>query len=278
MLPDRRWERMSARRFAELSRLDEATRDTMVAILPIGATEQHGPHLPVSVDTAILDAIIERTIAALPAELPVTFLPRLPVGKSDEHSRFAGTLSLSAETLLRVIGEIAVGVVNAGFRKLVLLNSHGGQVSVLDIAARDLRIQHELATVVCHWWALGLPEGLYDPEELKHGIHAGALETSVMLAAHPEQVDRERAARFESLSAAMEAEYRRLGPLGWSGGGQLAWQAQDLHPAGACGDASAGNAAAGQATLDHTVAALVELLDEVSRFPLARLRNAPEPE
>lgn len=277
MPPNRRWERMSAWRFDELKRLDEARRDALVAVLPIGATEQHGPHLPVSVDTAILDAIVDRTIQGLPDETPATFLPRLTVGKSDEHSRYAGTLSLSAETLLRVIGEIADGVINAGFRKLVLLNSHGGQVSVLDIAARELRIKHDLAAVVCNWWSLGLPEGLYAPEELKHGIHAGALETSIMLAAHRDQVDMERAELFESLSASMNDEYRRLGPLAWSGGGQLAWQAQDLHSSGACGDASAATAEAGEATLRHTAAALVELLGEVSRLPMAILRTEPAP-
>ncbi|MEO0531931.1 MAG: creatininase family protein [Planctomycetota bacterium] len=276
MLIDRRWERMSARRFDELKRLDDASRDSMVAVLPLGATEQHGPHLPVSVDSAILGTIVERTIDSLPDETPATFLPLLPIGKSDEHSRYAGTLTLSAETLLRVIGEIGNGVASSGFRKLVLLNSHGGQVSVLDIAARELRVKHGMAAVVCNWWSLGLPDGLYPPDELKHGIHAGALETSIMLAAHDDQVEMERAERFEPLSTSMEADYERLGPLSWARGGQMAWQAQDLHLAGACGDASAATAEAGEATLQHTVAGLVELLAEVSRLPMAVLANEPD--
>lgn len=266
---------MPARDFARFAALPAAERQRLVAVLPIGATEQHGPHLPVGVDAAIVDALAERLVAAAPAETPLVVLPTVSVGKSDEHIAYPGTLSLGAATLAAVLRDTAEGVRRAGLSKLVLLNGHGGQSAVLDVVARDLRHAGMLA-VVCNWWGLGFPEGLFPPDELRHGVHAGRVETAMMLAIDPASVAQDRAARFVSSAEAIERQYTRLAPLPLAGRAHFGWLAHDLHPSGASGDASVATAEEGERVLDHTTAALVELLAEVSRAPMTLLAEAPQ--
>jgi creatinine amidohydrolase len=248
-------------------------RTRMVAVLPVAAIEQHGPHLPFSVDRDILDGLLAATLPRLPDDLPVVFLPTQTIGKSNEHARYAGTLTQSAETLIRGWCEIGDSVARAGVKKLVLLNSHGGQVSVLDIVARELRIRHDMVVVAANWFGLGLPEGLVSDHENRHGIHAGEIETAMMLALHPSKVVMERARDFDSLSERLERNFSHLG-LGI--GVRLAWQAQDLNPAGAVGNAAAATAATGQAIVDHVAARLVELFEDVHRLPVGLLHNPTE--
>lgn len=253
----------------EFSRLDHSR---IVAVLPVGATEQHGPHLPLSVDAAIADGVVEAVAARLPEESNVLFLPMQPVGKSNEHSRYPGTLTLSAETLIRVWSEIGDCVAASGVRKLVLLNSHGGQISVMDVVARDLRIRNQMLVFSVNWFGLGMPEGAYSEHELKHGIHAGDVETSVMLALHPDHVVMEKAEDFRSLTATFENDYRHIS---LSGGGKPGWQSHDLHPKGASGNAAAATPEKGRETLAFAADRLVELLAEVERAPLSWLENKP---
>lgn len=253
----------------EFARLDVATT---VAVLPVGAIEQHGPHLPVAVDTCINDGIVRRALTMMPAGLPVLVLPTTAVGKSNEHIDFPGTLTLSAETLGRVWYEIGASVRRAGIRKLLLFNSHGGQPQVMQIVARELRIDHGMLAVAANWFSWGMPEGLFDPAELRHGIHGGTVETAMMLALRPDLVDRAAAADFVPVTVADDLDYPRLRALGAAG---LGWQAQDLHRDGVCGDASSATAEAGQAVIDHAASRLVELLEELVRFPLHRLRAGP---
>src|SRR5580700_5839442 len=143
-----------------------------IAILPVAAIEQHGPHLPVEVDTAINRGILARAMELVPPDLPVTVLPAMPIGKSNEHIAFPGTLTLSAETLIRLWTEIGESVARAGVRKLVLLNGHGGQPQIMDIVARDLRVRLKMFVVALSYWAVGMPEGLFPAAEAEHGIHA----------------------------------------------------------------------------------------------------------
>src|SRR5215472_9473715 len=180
-LPRRRWVEMTT---AEFSALPSDT----VAVLPVGAIEQHGPHLPVYVDACLNEGVVARAMALIPPELPVTFLPMQAVGKSNEHLAFPGTLSLSAETLIRLWTEIGESVHRAGVRKLVLFNSHGGQPQIMDIVARDLRVRCGMFVVTCGTYALGRPAGLFPESELKHGIHGGSVETSMMMHLRPELV------------------------------------------------------------------------------------------
>jgi creatinine amidohydrolase len=242
-----------------------------VAVLPVGAVEQHGPHLPVGVDMMINQGIIDHALPLIPDGLQVLALPIMPVGKSDEHQDFAGTLTLSAETLTRVWVEIGLSVAQSGVRKLVLFNSHGGQVSIMDVVARELRIRENMLVMAYSWFAAGIPDGLFAEDEKRGGIHAGAIETSMMLHLHGDLVDMAKAANFEPAMVRMEREgYRRLTAVG---AGRMGWKAADLHASGACGNAAAADAEKGRKLVEHAASALVELLIEMDRFPLSRLAD-----
>ena len=247
--------------------------ERLIAVLPLGAVEQHGPHLPLSVDACVAETVARKVAEALPEDSPAIFLPTQIIAKSNEHQRYPGTLTLSAETVIAAWCEIGACVARAGLRKMVLLNAHGGNVPVMDIVARELRVRHAMFVVCVNWWGLGLPEGMYSPDELRHGIHAGEVETSVMLSLDPDNVDMGKARDFRSRTRDWEADSRHLS-LGQ--GARPAWQIQDLHPSGACGNATAATAAKGGATLAFTVERLVEVLDDVDRATLDWLGNEPD--
>ena len=249
--------------------------DETVAILPVGAVEQHGPHLPVYVDSCLNKELLDRALGRAPESTNVVALPLQVVGKSDEHIRFPGTLSLSAETLLGVLLDIGDSVARAGIKRLVLLNSHGGQPQILDIVARELRARHKMLVVNAAWYALGMPEGLFSESECRHGIHGGEIETSLMLHLRPDLVDMARAIDFVPLSIRMEREFDILQTEGGVG---IGWQTQDLHPAGACGNAAAADAVRGAALAEHWVARFLHLVNEVARFPLDAFRDEPDAE
>ncbi len=251
---------------SDIERLDG---ERAVAILPVGAIEQHGPHLPLGVDAMINQGIIDHALENIPKNLEVMVLPMLPVGKSDEHQDFAGTLTLGAETLTRLWTEIGASVARSGVKKLVLFNSHGGQVAIMDVVARDLRIREKMLVMAYSWFAAGMPSGLFTDNEIKVDIHAGAIETSMMLHLHADLVDMSKARNFEPLMADLEKEgYRRLTPIG---AGRMGWTAQDLQSSGACGNAAAADGEKGRLLVEHAAGALVELLIEMARYPLTRL-------
>ena len=261
-LPRPFWQDMTTE---EIGALD-ASR--VIALLPVAAIEQHGPHLPLSVDATIVDGIVARALELLPEALPVSVLPTQAIGKSNEHLAFPGTLTLGAETLARLWTEIGDSVARAGVRKLVMFNAHGGQPQAMEIVARELRVRHGMLAVAASWYAFGVPDGLFPQDELRHGIHGGAVETSIMLHLRPDLVRRDRLADFPSLGARMAGAYRLLGPTGIA---KLGWQAQDLNPQGACGDATNADAERGARIVDHAARHLVTLLEETDRFPLASL-------
>ena len=263
-LPRRLWQDMTTEEFGGLD------AERAVAVLPVGAIEQHGPHLPVCVDACINQGILAQALELLPEDLPVVVLPMLPVGKSDEHIAFAGTLTLSAETLIRVWTEVGESVGRAGVRKLVLFNSHGGQPQVAEIVARDLRVRMGMMVVAYSWFATGVPPGLFPEEEIRHGIHAGAVETSMMLYLRPDLVQMDKALTSTPLTTEMARDYARLSPTGPA---RLAWMAQDLHPSGVCGDAVNADPERGRQLVEDAARALAEVLSEVERFPLEKLRS-----
>ncbi|MCW5736813.1 MAG: creatininase family protein [Enhydrobacter sp.] len=262
------------RDWAEMTTKDFQLTDMsrVIAVLPVAAIEQHGPHLPVEVDTAINRGIVARARELMPAELPVTFLPAMPIGKSNEHISYPGTLTLSAETLIRLWTEIGESVSRAGVRKLVIFNSHGGQPQIADIVARDLRVRREMFVVIASSYALGQPPGLFPADELKHGIHGGSVETSIMMHLHPDLVRREELANFRSRSLDMERDYEILTPEGSIAFG---WETQDLSPPGACGNATNADAERGAQLVEHAAARFVKLLQEIDRYPLDALRAGP---
>jgi creatinine amidohydrolase len=262
---------MASKRFwAELKSSEFAGLDpnSTLAILPVAAIEQHGPHLPVMTDTAIAEGLIETVLARLPHDLNVLFLPIQPIGKSDEHLRSPGTVTHSADNLLRSWFEIGEGVHRAGLRKMVIVNSHGGNIDVIGIVARELRVRLGMLVVVAHWHRFGLPAGLYSPFDVNHGIHAGDIETSLMLHFRPELVDMTKAKLFPSKAAEMEKSYKQLRPADQHGFG---WIAQDINPDGAVGDASAATAEKGRLTADHQADGFIALLRDAARFPLGEL-------
>ena len=271
------WSQLTSRQFSQLA----ASADIagVVAVLPVAATEQHGPHLPVSVDTTLVEGVIAATLPHLAPGLPVLFMPTQAIGKSNEHIRFPGTLTLSAQTLISVWMELGECVARAGIKKLVLLNSHGGQVSVMDIVARDLRTAHDLIVFSTNWYTLPLGASvlnLFPPEEHRFGIHAGDMETSMMLALEEKSgarhVDMSQARDFKSTAQDRAAKYPILGN---GSSAKLAWQVQDYNALGAAGNASIATAAKGHALIDAAGVQLARLLQEVSDLPLTTLNPQP---
>ncbi len=231
-----------------------------IAILPTAAIEQHGPHLPVGVDTMIAQGLLDRLRTDCPDDLDIRILPIQSVGKSNEHLHAPGTLTFSAETALRAWVEIGLSVARAGVRKIVIINSHGGNLDLISILARELRVRAGMLAVKCQWGSFGQPDGMYPPEELAFGIHGGDVETSLMLAFRPELVDMAQARNFTS--SAEGAPISPIGPISYG------WIASDLNPAGTVGDASRATPEKGAATAAQYVAGMIALLHKVAAHKL----------
>ena len=270
-----------SRFWADLTTRDFAQLDLArtIAVLPVAATEQHGPHLPVSVDTVLVDGVVAACVPHLPDDLTVLFLPTQAVGFSPEHDRFPGTLTLKSETLIRLWTDIGESVAAAGIRKLVLFNSHGGQVSVMDIVARDLRARLNLLVHSVSWFNLPLLDAQgndlnaqFAPEEHRFGVHAGDVETSMMLALAPAHVDMAQARHFASTSQQRATTYPILGN---GKSAKLGWQMQDYNPAGAVGNAAAATAEKGRNLVDAAGRSLAQLLVEFDQLPLSTLAELP---
>jgi creatinine amidohydrolase len=244
-----------------------------IAVLPLAATEQHGPHLPVGTDVMIAKAYLARVRELLADTIPAVFLPIQPVGISTEHIDYPGTLTLPTEIALQSWMALGMSVARAGLKKLVMVTSHGGNSAAMSLIAQDLRARCGLLVVSTGWARFGAPEGLFSAEELRHGIHGGAVETSIMLARYPELVGLEAIADFRPTSIAMEKDHRWLAAHRPA---PFAWQAQDLHPSGAAGDATAASADKGHRLLDHGARAFCELLADVDKFDPATLSAGPK--
>ncbi|MBN9062743.1 MAG: creatininase [Rhizobiales bacterium 65-9] len=239
-----------------------------IAVLPIAAMEQHGPHLAVSVDTVINEGMIAETMKILPDDLSVLVMPTQAIGKSNEHIRSPGTLTFSAETALRAWVEIGECVHRAGLRKIVMVNSHGGNVDLISIVCRELRVRFQMLAVSCNWGRLGSPPGLHTELESAVGIHAGDNETSMMLYFRPDRVRMDKAKNFAPSTIQIAKEFDLLRPTGLNAFG---WIAQDIHPDGAAGDASVATAEKGKLAAEHRAKEFVKLLRDMTRFDLKRL-------
>lgn len=273
----RYWADWTTRDFAQLQAA--GGMDALVAVLPVAAVEQHGPHLPLSVDATIANGIVAQAAASLAADVPALFLPTQAVGLSPEHTAFHGTLSLKAGTVLRLWTELGESVHAAGVRRLVLFNSHGGQAGVMDLVARDLRARLDMLVYSVNWYDLPLQSAQgedlsaqFSAHEHRFGIHGGEIETSLLLALAPQWVEMQHAAHFASTSEQRARDYAILGN---GRSAKFAWQMQDYNPQGAAGNAAAATAEKGQALLQAAGRALAQLLGEVHRVPLATLVQGP---
>lgn len=266
MTPSRDWTEI---RWADAGPMD-ASR--WIAVLPLAATEQHGPHLPLETDVLIGDAYLTRVRELLSATIPATFLPVEPVGISTEHIDYPGTQTLPTEVALRRWTGIGEDIARRGVKKLVIITSHGGNSAAMSLVAQDLRAFHRMMVVTTSWSRFGSPDGLFDPEELRHGIHGGAVETSIMQAARPALVRTAAIANFGSAGQDMESRYRHLSTQRPA---PLAWQAQDLNATGAVGDATQASADKGEALLAHGARAFCELLADIDKFDLTTLGDGP---
>ncbi|NWJ26990.1 creatininase family protein [Rhizobium sp. RM] len=254
----------------ELNTLDFATLDpeNTVAILPIASTEQHGPHLPVATDVAIAEGMLSEFRVQKPADLATLVLPTQQIGKANEHIYGPGTLSFDADLLIRMWTSIGQKVSEAGVKKMVIVNSHGGNVDIMSIVGRELRVRYGMAVVGTQWGRFGHPEGLIGEHEMKFGIHGGEVETSLMLHFRPELVRMEKAQNFTSKAEWQKERSRFIQPLPPHA---LAWIAHDLNDNGVVGDASKGTAAKGEAICKHQVSGFIELLRDLANYPLSAL-------
>lgn len=249
---------------------DAVDPESTVALFPVAAVEQHGPHLPLSTDAVIAAEIARALLDRVTSATRLLVLPLVEIGLSPEHASFRGTLTARAETLLALWSEIGGSVAKAGVRKLILLNSHGGQKSLVDIVAMRLRAEHGLFVVRASTFSMGTPPDLFDPRELSHGLHGGDFETSLMLHLRPDLVRKERIADFVGLPERLAAEHEILGvekPVGFG------WMSEDLHPGGVVGRASRASAEKGARCFEHLVSRFARLVDEVAATPLDVLRS-----
>ncbi|MDP3253626.1 MAG: creatininase family protein [Hydrogenophaga sp.] len=269
----------ASRFWSDLTTADFASLDKSrtIAVLPVAATEQHGPHLPLSVDTEIVNGVVQAALPHIPAPLPVLFLPTQAVGFSPEHTAFPGTLTLKADTLMRIWTELAECVAASGVKKLVLFNAHGGQVGALDLVARDLRARLGLLVYSLSWFNLPLINAqgqdltdLFSSEEHRFGIHAGEIETSLMLALRPEHVRMAQAEYFRSSSQERAPNFPILGNGKTA---KLGWQMQDYNANGAVGNARAASAEKGRAVVDAAGRALARMLSEIDQLPAGTLSD-----
>lgn len=240
--------------------------DTVIAVLPLAAIEQHGPHLPVSTDTSIMNGMIETAATMLPDDLDVRFLPVQAVGKSNEHLAFPGTLTVPATVLVEHWCELGASVARAGVRKLVLVNSHGGNEEIMGIVARELRVRFKMMVVKTSWMRFGVPDGTYGEVETAYGIHGGDRETSLMLHFRPDLVDMDKAENFPSRVVEAEKTFKHLKHTGTHA---FAWMSGDLNPAGTVGEAASATAEKGRATAEHQATGFVELLSDIRKAKLA---------
>ena len=254
-----------ARRIASLD--DAVFADGSLLVLPLGAHEHHGPHLPFETDTIIADAVADRLVAALGTE-PVTVLPAEPVGYSREHMDFGGTRTLRYDEAVERWCAIGERAARRGLRRMMLLNAHGGNAPLMSVVAQELRVRANLLCVTTSWTRHGNPASVVGSDEKAFGIHGGDIETSLMLAVAPERVDMAAARRHDSLQRRLAERHELLRAYGPHAFG---WTMRDLSPTGVAGDASAATREKGERLLAEAVEGLMTLVRETLDFDLADL-------
>ncbi|TDG00538.1 creatininase family protein [Paenibacillus piri] len=258
------WDRCFFPRLSKLE-VEQLRKDDALMVLPVGAVEQHGPHLPVFTDTLISETVLTEAFEQLPYDANIWLLPAVPYGKSTEHLGHPGTISLSATTLMAVVMDIAKSLRQSRFEKLVLVNTHGGNADLLNMMAREIRIETGMAVFRLDPGGLGSVDEWIAPDEKKYGIHGGDVETSLVLAAQPDWVRMELApAEFPRFPESRFLQLRNKA---------FAWVMNDLSRSGISGDASRATAEKGEAMVkrygEHVAAALLEM----ARFDMESFKH-----
>lgn len=250
------------RNFAYLNwkQVEALPRDRTLLVLPTAAIEQHGHHLPLATDTLINNLLLGRAIEKVPADLPVYALPPVHYGKSNEHLGFAGTLSVSAATFMAVLRDLGASVARASFQKLVLYNTHGGNSSLIDVMARDLRAEFGLRTFALHGACGATFEGL-EPQERAYGFHAGEVETAFLLRAMPELVDR---SAYTVNYIADISKPEQLLPE--NAAATFAWLTRDIAPSGVLGDPRPATAEKGERWIEEAATRLAAALQAMANY------------
>lgn len=252
----------NARNFAYLNwkQVDALPREHTLLVLPTAAIEQHGHHLPLATDTLINNLLLGNALDLIPVELPVYALPPVCYGKSNEHIGFPGTLSVSAQTFLAVVRDIGASIATSGFKKLVLYNTHGGNTSLVDVLARDLRAEFGLQTFTLFGSAGAAFDGLSE-QERTYGFHAGEVETAYLLHATPEVVHTDE---YTANYIARVDERERLKPEGSPA--NFSWLTRDISPSGVMGDPSPATAANGERWANEAATRIAEILVAMYNF------------
>lgn len=248
--------------------LADVVSDGTVAILPVAAIEQHGPHLPLSTDLIIGEGILVKALEQLDGASALV-LPTVTVGLSLEHTSFPGTLSLRPDTAIDVLVDIGQSVASSGVHRLVIFNSHGGNRQIIDLAALQLRQRFGMLVVKANYFRFKTPSDLVEAAELTRGIHGGELETAMMLYLARDAVRLEHLQNFEALDENLLADNEKLGPENEAA---FAWMGQDLNPAGVVGRAAQATTAQGEKLVAHFAQALATTIQEAQQFNLKLLR------
>lgn len=265
---------MSARKiwWNDFSAFEYKTLDPMktIAILPVAAVEQHGPHLPVGTDTIINQGHLDLLAKMAPADLDIRILPVQAIGKSNEHIWQTGTISHTANNLIDAWTQIGLEVARSGIKKIVFVNSHGGNVAIVEIVARELRVRAGMLAVKTGWGAFG-DKSLFSDIENRYGIHGGDAETSLVMHFRPELINAAHLQDYPSVAQRDEQEYKHLRPIGSPT--TYGWIASDINPLGTAGEAHLATPEKGRVYAEGAVQNFIEMLREVERYPLPGTRS-----
>ena len=237
-----------------------------IAIIPVAAIEQHGPHLPVSTDTSIMKGMLKTVSPLIPENLNVRILPIQSIGKSNEHIRAPGTLTIGATNLINNWIDIGDSIARTNIRKVIFVNSHGGNEEIMGIVAREMRVKHAMLVAKTSWSRFGMPAGVFSDDNLKYGIHGDDYETSLMLHFAPHLVNIALAQDFKSKVHDAEAEFSLLRHTGTQ---TFAWMAGDLNPNGVVGQSIKATAAKGALAAQHQANGFIQLLRDVHKAKLS---------
>ncbi|QED47041.1 creatininase family protein [Cytobacillus dafuensis] len=241
------------------NQIKELPKEDALVILPIGAVEQHGTHLPVYTDTLLAETVLTETFQYLPEHLNIWLLPALPYSKSNEHAMWSGTISLSFTTLQGIIMDIAKSIKQSGFKRLIIFNTHGGNNDLLKMMMREIRLETGMSVFYIFIGALPIDTALFNDVEIKYGIHGGALETSMVMASRPDWVRTEYVSKdiSEQIVHSKYLKYQQ---------GNFAWTIDDISTNGICGDARDASAEKGRIIYQQHSKLIAEILLEMAEF------------